>query len=137
MIDSILKETRTPDQKPRFFLHDEVKAWLADNLQVTVKVAPNYSANYGLQQKLQKAFTLYNPPLAAFAMETTVLVAGEPIQYFGSNTLMTDNEQIYDILASYIPGINEHLSRLQTEVTYLRQEIDALKQMQSYGKQQP
>ena len=35
MIDEILTQERV-GQKPRFFLHDEVKAWLVDNLQTTV-----------------------------------------------------------------------------------------------------
>jgi hypothetical protein len=38
MIDEILKEDRV-GKKPRFFLHDEVKAWLSDNLQTTVLVS--------------------------------------------------------------------------------------------------
>ena len=38
MIDEILKEDRV-GKKPRFFLHDEVKAWLSDNLQATILVS--------------------------------------------------------------------------------------------------
>jgi hypothetical protein len=38
MIDEILKEDRV-GKKPRFFLHDEVKAWLSDNLQTTILVS--------------------------------------------------------------------------------------------------
>ena len=38
MIDEILKEDRV-GKKPRFFLHDEVKAWLSDNLQPTILVS--------------------------------------------------------------------------------------------------
>jgi hypothetical protein len=37
MIDEILKEDRV-GKKPRFFLHDEVKAWLSDNLQINILV---------------------------------------------------------------------------------------------------
>jgi hypothetical protein len=52
MITEILKE-RAPDQKPRFFLHDEMIAWLKDNLKV--KVQPCFTANapdYDLAGKL-------------------------------------------------------------------------------------
>lgn len=35
MIDEILTEDRI-GKKPRFFLHDEVKTWLVDNMQTTV-----------------------------------------------------------------------------------------------------
>jgi hypothetical protein len=35
MIDEILTEERV-GQKPRFFLHDEVKAWLKENMQLSL-----------------------------------------------------------------------------------------------------
>ena len=34
MISDIL-EQREKDQKPRFFLHDEMKSWLQDQMQIS------------------------------------------------------------------------------------------------------
>jgi len=38
MLQDILTQERTPDQKPRFFLHDEMIAWLSDNLSYTTSL---------------------------------------------------------------------------------------------------
>jgi hypothetical protein len=52
MIDDILKEHKT-GEKPRFFLHDEMKAWLADNLRITIQAGVNHAYEYTLGQKLK------------------------------------------------------------------------------------
>ena len=45
MLQDILTQERTPDQKPRFFLHEEMIAWLSDNLScVTTTVRQGSSA---------------------------------------------------------------------------------------------
>lgn len=119
MINSILQE-RKPEDKPRFFLHDEVKAWLGDNLQINIRVSPNYSCKWDLQNKLQQ-YQIYNPLLIGFSLESSVLIDGETIQLQGSNTLMLEMEQLasllvtrlemYDNQIKHLNATNEHLAR--------------------------
>lgn len=52
MIDQILQDQK-PENKPRFFLHDEVKLWLKDHLRITQSLTPNTEYDFELGNKLQ------------------------------------------------------------------------------------
>lgn len=54
MIDDVLKN-REPGQKPRFFLHEEMKAWLKDNMKLEVSAYTGDSLDYSLKNKLNVA----------------------------------------------------------------------------------
>lgn len=124
MINDIMKE-RTPDQKPRFFLHDEVKAWLGDNLKVSIRVAPNYSSNYDVHNKLQE-YGFYNPIMVGFAMETTVTIDDELVYMQGSNTLMMETETLTKIMLHKFDAMEARIKHLEATNDHLRRRIELL-----------
>lgn len=125
MIDDILQE-RTPEQKPRFFLHDEMKAWLADNLEIKFRLSPNFSSDYKVINELQNNYGIYTPPLAGIAIETRVVVAGETIQLAGSNTQMLDSSFIYQIVLREAEIAKQQHAKLQYDYEQLKRRVDLL-----------
>lgn len=125
MITDILKQKT---DKPRFFLHDEVKAWLGDNLRVNIRVAPNYSANWDLQNKLQN-YGWYNPITVGFAMETTISVNEEIIQMQGSNTLMLENESLTTMMIKRFESYDAHIQHLEATNQMLQRRIETLEKL--------
>jgi hypothetical protein len=85
MIDQILKEHKTGD-KPRFFLHDEIKAWLQDHLYLVIKGGINRSADMETAQKLG----LKQGIPAGFYIELAVMLNGDVVTTAARNITMTE-----------------------------------------------
>lgn len=124
MIDDIMKE-RTPEAKPRFFLHDEVKAWLADNLQVNIQLTPNHSTHWGLQNRIQN-YGIYSPLVAGFALESRIMVAGETIQLQGSNISMAHHLDVIQKLLEKIDMTEAQIQHLNASNEHLVRRIELL-----------
>lgn len=119
MIDQILKD-RQPDQKPRFFLHDEMKAWLEDNLDITIIHGVNKSTDFTLSGKLG----LYETLTAGHNLQLTVRVAGETISMHGINLPLVDHEQAFKCLANVAENCMVQINQLQAENLELKRRLD-------------
>lgn len=121
MIDQILKD-RTPDQKPRFFLHDEVKAWLKDHLDIQVTHGENRSSDFILQGKLGLNSTL---PVG-FYLSITVYVDKEPVAIRQFNLPMQEYEQGFKCVANVLETCMQKINILEAEKNELKRRIDLL-----------
>lgn len=92
MIADILKE-KTPETKPRFFLHDEMKAWLADNLKLNMRIGHHFSTNYAVINKLQN-LGFYNLLPVGLAIETSISIGDEYISTAGTSISMIETEKL-------------------------------------------
>lgn len=134
MIDQILKD-RTADQKPRFFLHDEMTAWLSDNLEVRTVLTPNHVTDYSVVSGLQK-INVYNKLVGGVTTETTVYIGGQPItgKHGSTVSMMAHIEVIYQLLQNkdhheqLIASLANKISFMQTELSACMHEIAQLKQ---------
>lgn len=121
MIADILKE-KTPETKPRFFLHDEVKAWLHDNLEVRIKVVPSYSTNWDMQSRLQN-LGFYRPIVTSFMLQTNVTIAGETAAYIESDSILTSTEDLTALVIAQNQVMKEEFTKLYTENEKLKERI--------------
>jgi len=121
MIADILKE-KIPETKPRFFLHDEIKAWLHDNLEVRVKVVPSYSTNWDVQSKLQN-LGFYRPIVTSFMLQTNVTIAGETAAYIESDSILTSTEDLATLVVAQNQVMKEEFTKLYTENEKLKERI--------------
>lgn len=124
MIDDILLD-RTPGQKPRFFLHDEMTAWLTDNLHVRTQIKYNKSANYPLRQKLN----LYDDLIVGLHIETEVSLSGTSMITSGSSVSLIENERAFQCLANVNETLMYQMTQLQGEISQLKADIAHLKQL--------
>lgn len=124
MITDILQE-RTPEQKPRFFLHDEIREWLSDNLQISTKLYPNHSTNYHLQQALHN-YKCYAMPVVGLAIESEVKIAGTTIQLLGTNVPMMENEVILGTVLHHQTSMQYSIDMLIEENKHLKRRIELL-----------
>lgn len=95
MIADVLKEHK-PGDKPRFFLHDEMKEWLKNHLTISVTHGENRSTDYNLQQKLNLTYSL---PIG-FNISFTMSLDGEPVAIQEFNLPMHDYERAFKCLAN-------------------------------------
>jgi predicted aldo/keto reductase-like oxidoreductase len=121
MIDQILKDHK-PGEKPRFFLHDEMKAWLGDNLDIQVIHGVNKSADFTLSGKLG----LYETLTAGHNLQITVRLAGEIISMHGVNLSLVDHEQAFKCLANVTENCMIQITQLQQENLELKRRIDLI-----------
>jgi hypothetical protein len=134
MITEILKD-RTADQKPRFFLHDEMTAWLSDNLEVRSVLVPHHVTDYSLVNGLQK-INIYNQLVGGVTTETTVYIGGQPIigKHGSTVSMMANIEVFYKLLEhreqqeQLIASLVNKISFMQTELSACMNEISQLKQ---------
>jgi hypothetical protein len=121
MIDQILKDHK-PGEKPRFFLHDEMKAWLADNLDITIIHSVNKSVDSTLSGKLG----LYETLTAGHNLQITVRLAGETISMHGVNLPLVDHEQAFRCLANVAENCMVQINQLQVENLELKRRLDLI-----------
>lgn len=140
MIDEILKEDRTVGQKPRFFLHDEVKAWLVDNLQTTVLT--QIESTDWLQSMANMDQPYYNRYLESIQLPIRINVITMTTcdgDFVGSTKTSTFDLSEYakiikssgkriDELEKNIQQLVENQRVMQTEIVQLKTELDSLKQ---------
>jgi hypothetical protein len=121
MIDQILKDHK-PGEKPRFFLHNEMKAWLGDNLDIQVIHGENRSTDYSLQSKLG----LNNTLPVGHHLSITLSIDKEPITVRGINLPMTEYEHALRCLANVTENCMKHINQLQLENLELRRRLDLI-----------
>lgn len=125
MIDEILI-TKTPDQKPRFFLHDEVKAWLKDNLEISVQLKPLVSQDNMLTAILQRDLGYYQQPAFGFTIESKVMLDGDCIAFSGSTVSTHANEQLTTHFLVENTKIKQRFEMLESENANLKRRLDLL-----------
>ena len=121
MIEDVLKQHK-PGDKPRFFLHDEMKAWLKDHLDVKITHGENRSSDYNLQQKLN----LNNTLPVSFYVSITLSLDEEPVAMQQFLLPMQEYERAFQAIANVSENCMIHINRLMSEVQILQQRIQQL-----------
>jgi hypothetical protein len=139
MIDEILTQERV-GQKPRFFLHDEVKAWLVDNLQTTVLTQIEMTEWVQSMANMDQPY--YNRYLESVQLPTRINVIsmttcdGETVGCTKTSTFdLSEYAKIIKSSAKRIDELEKNIVQLvdnqrvmQTELIELKTELDSLKQ---------
>ena len=122
MIDQILKD-RKPGEKPRFFLHDEMKAWLADNLKITIQAGVNHAYDYTLGQKL-KVYSGNFP--AGIHINVEASIADELFVSQGSNYSLHEYVESLRSLATVTEECMFRIVDLQRENEEFKRRLDLI-----------
>lgn len=122
MIDQILKD-RKPGDPPRFFLHDEMKAWLADNLRITIQAGVNHAYDYTLGQKL-KVYSGNFP--AGIHINVEASIADELFVSQGSNYSLHEYVESLRSLATVSEECMFRILDLQRENEELKRRLDLI-----------
>ena len=139
MIDEILTQERV-GQKPRFFLHDEVKAWLVDNLQTTVLTQIEMTEWVQSMANMDQPY--YNRYLESLQLPTRIKIItmttcdGETVGCTKTSTFdLSEYAKIIKSSAKRIDEVEKNIVQLvdnqrvmQTELIELKTELDSLKQ---------
>jgi hypothetical protein len=139
MIDEILTEERV-GQKPRFFLHDEVKAWLIDNMQTTVLTQIEMTEWMQYMANMDQPY--YNRYLESVQLPTRIKVIsmttcdGETVGCTKTSTFdLSDYAKIIRSSIKRIDELQQNITQLvdnqrvmQQELIELKTELDLLKQ---------
>jgi len=122
MIDQILKD-RKPGDPPRFFLHDEMKAWLADHLRITIQAGVNHAYDYTLGQKL-KVYSGNFP--AAINIKVEAYIADELIVSHGCNQSLLEYVESLRSLATVTEECMFRIVDLQRENEEFKRRLDLI-----------
>lgn len=139
MIDEILTQERV-GQKPRFFLHDEVKAWLVDNLQTTVLTQIEMTDWVQSMANMDQPY--YNRYLESLQLPTRINVItmttcdGETVGCTKTSTFdLSEYAKIIKSSGKRIDELQQNITQLvdnqrvmQQELIELKTELDLLKQ---------
>jgi hypothetical protein len=139
MIDEILTQERV-GQKPRFFLHDEVKGWLVDNLQTTVLTQIEMTEWVQSMANMDQPY--YNRYLESLQLPTRIKIItmttcdGETVGCTKTSTFdLSEYAKIIKSSAKRIDELEKNIVQLvdnqrvmQTELIELKTELDSLKQ---------
>lgn len=139
MIDEILTQERV-GQKPRFFLHDEVKTWLVDNLQTTVLT--QIETTEWVQSMANMDQPYYNRYLESLQLPTRINVItmttcdGETVGCTKTSTFdLSEYAKIIKSSSKRIDELQQNITQLvdnqrvmQQELIELKTELDLLKQ---------
>jgi hypothetical protein len=139
MIDEILTQERV-GQKPRFFLHDEVKAWLVDNMQTTVLTQIEMTDWVQSMANMDQPY--YNRYLESVQLPTRINVItittcdGETVGCTKTSTfdlseyakIIKSSGKRIDELQKNITQLVDNQKVMQQELVELKTELDLLKQ---------
>jgi hypothetical protein len=139
MIDEILTQERV-GQKPRFFLHDEVKAWLVDNMQTTVLTQIEMTDWVQSMANMDQPY--YNRYLESVQLPTRINVMtmttcdGETVGCTKTSTFdLSEYAKIIKSSGKRIDELQQNITQLvdnqrvmQQELIELKTELDLLKQ---------
>lgn len=139
MIDEILTQERV-GQKPRFFLHDEVKTWLVDNLQTTVLTQIEMTDWVQSMANMDQPY--YNRYLESLQLPTRINVItmttcdGETVGCTKTSTFdLSEYAKIIKSSGKRIDELQQNITQLvdnqrvmQQELIELKTELDLLKQ---------
>lgn len=137
MITEILKEKT---EKPRFFLHDEVKTWLVDNLQITVLT--QIETTEWLQSMANMDQPYYNRYLESIQLPTRINVItmttcdGQTVGCTKTSTfdlseyakIIRSSGKRTEELEKNIIQLVDNQRVMQQELIELKAELDLLKQ---------
>jgi hypothetical protein len=118
------KQGYIPDHKPRFFLHDEMKLWLKDNLRLHVI---NHLGTPAIGNATQK-LNLFHPIKCDISSGIDIVIDGESIS---QHIIYFDNTGVSEALTKlteYLEIAMLKNAELATEVGTLKLEIEQLKQ---------
>lgn len=121
MIEDILKE-RKPGDKPRFFLHDEMKQWLKENLIVSMKTLSTGSTDYNLRQKL----SLYEDLTTGVNIDLDISIAGENIIRIVTPIHMRSHEKAFQTLVNVVETCMVKITQLEAENQELRKRVELI-----------
>ena len=121
MIADVLKDHK-PGDKPRFFLHDEMKAWLKDHLDIKITYGENRSFDYEMQGKL----ALNNTLPVGFYMSITLSLDGELVAIQQFNIPMQEYEKAFKTICNVSETCMIQINRLLSEVQILQQRVQEL-----------
>jgi hypothetical protein len=131
MIDEILTEERV-GQKPRFFLHDEVKAWLVDNMQTTVLT--QIETTEWVQSMANMDQPYYNRYLESLQLPTRINVMtisscdGKTVGCTKTSTFdLSDYAKIIKSSAKRIDELEKNIQQLLSNQMIMQQELIELK----------
>lgn len=121
MIADTLKD-RKPRDKPRFFLHDEMKQWLKDHLQVShvVSTVSEYDSSLGAKLNSRGAFTRSIHSIVTLSIDNEVITESQYVT------------QVDGIKDSIKPLVNVSeacmikISQLEAENEQLKRRIELL-----------
>jgi predicted RNase H-like nuclease (RuvC/YqgF family) len=139
MIDEILTQERV-GQKPRFFLHDEVKGWLVDNLQTTVLT--QIETTEWVQSMANMDQPYYNRYLESLQLPTRIKIITmttcdeETVGCTKTSTFdLSEYAKIIKSSSKRIDELQQNITQLvdnqrvmQQELIELKTELDSLKQ---------
>lgn len=121
MIEDILKE-RKPGDKPRFFLHDEMKEWLKENLSINMTAVDEGSTDYNLRQKL----SLYEDLTTGVNIDLDISIAGENIIRTIAPVHMRSHEKAFQTLVNVVETCMVKITQLEAENQELKRRIELI-----------
>lgn len=110
MIGEILKEKK-PEDKPKFFLHDEVKLWLKDHLRITQSFTPDAMFDYELGTKFQT----FSGFIRGLESKISIHIDSELV----TETFTTISLDIYRPLKK----LSDHIDLRTSQVIYLENKV--------------
>ncbi len=114
MLQEILTAPRTEDQKPKFFLHDEMITWLSDTCYFTTSIRPE--GRYGLTLPYIDSYG------QVYSSEYTEVAT----HFIVENKCLIEGKQIGPSTSSYI-DLTSHLKVIQSLVTRVNWLEEAMK----------
>lgn len=113
MLQEILTAPRTEDQKPKFFLHDEMITWLSDTCYFTTSIRPEG----------KQGITL--PYIDAYGQTYSTEYIEIPTYFIVDNKCLIEGKQIGPSTSSYIDLTNHTkiIKSLITRVNWLEEAI--------------
>lgn len=124
MITDEIKKEYNPEHKPRFFLHDEMKLWLKDNLKLYLINGLGNPVFGNTAQKLN----LYHPLRHDFTSIVKITIDDEVLS---ESTLYIDNQGTTDAITKLTELLEVTMNKnaeLSAELGLLKLEVEQLKQ---------
>lgn len=107
MIQDILTAPREENQKPKFFLHEEMKTWLSENINIaTVVITPEYKYVSSVAYMDQPVYNRYKETVtlpAILQISSIASIDGTPLG-FSSHTYidLTPYVKVIDVLTKRV-----------------------------------
>jgi hypothetical protein len=119
MIQDVMKD-RKPGDKPRFFLHDELKEWLADNLQVSITSHTHQSLDAFITSRLKVG------PIVGHTVSLEVKLAGEVIDIRTTQLMNQDAERTIRHILQLLEAHHRLCQDLRLELAALETRVNTL-----------
>jgi hypothetical protein len=117
---SEILEDRKPGDKPRFFLHDELIAWLKDNLTISTYVT--HSTDYGLGVK----FGITQGIPVSMIINTKIMLDDTTISETVSHTPIGGISEAFKSINTVLEKIIYNVAELNKTIVILEEKIKEL-----------